>query len=88
LKGTPLEVSEAFFVVFRAGGPPYELPESVRYGDLTIFPVLVDIARPEESGSRAPQPRLITAEELSAAMAGTGTEEGDPDERPDCSGGC
>jgi hypothetical protein len=81
LKGTPYEVREAFYVVFREAGPRYVLPESVHGEGWTVFPVLIDIAPLSESGSRqAYQPRVISEEEFGSAMRGEGINEGDPDE--------
>lgn len=81
LRGTPHEVHEAFFVVFRQSGPRYAFPERVTVEGMVVFPVLIDIAPTEEAGSRERhQPRAFTEEELGAAYGGNGVEEGDPDE--------
>jgi len=65
LRGTAFEVHEAFYMVFRLGGPLYHLPERVPLGDVTVYPVLIDIAEPKKSGSRQRvTPVVVTVEEL------------------------
>jgi hypothetical protein len=56
---------EAFYVIFRRGGPRCALPPEVCDGDRIIYPVLVDIAKAEVSGSRQKeQPILIDKDDL------------------------
>lgn len=65
LRGTPREVAEAFFVVFREDGPRYVLPDTVRGEGWTVFLRLIDIAPAVASGSRQRhQPEAISLEEL------------------------
>lgn len=65
LQGHPNRVREAFYVVFRRGGPRYVLPEELRSEGVTVYPVLVDIAEARESGSQQRnQPILIDAADL------------------------
>jgi hypothetical protein len=65
LRGTPYEVHEAFYVVFRRGGPRFVLPPELRSEGATVFPVLIDIAEASKSGSRQKaQPVMIAEEEL------------------------
>jgi hypothetical protein len=45
-------VHEAFCVVFRRGGPRYELPEAVQAEGYRVYSTLIDIAPPNESGAR------------------------------------
>lgn len=52
LQGYPYRVHEAFYVVFRRGGPRYVLPERLESEGVVVYPVLVDIAPGTESGSR------------------------------------
>jgi hypothetical protein len=64
LNGTPYQVREAFFLVFREGGPRYVIPDTVRGEGWVVFPVLVDISPASESGSRQKdRPIVIPAEE-------------------------
>lgn len=69
LKGTPYEVNEAFYIVFRRGGPRYILPEQPLLGEgWTAHLRLIDIAPPQERGSRATQkPIVISADEITPA---------------------
>jgi len=81
LVGTPYEIREALFVVFREAGPRYVLPERVKGEEWDMLPMLIDIAPLAESGSQqAHQPRMITETELGAAMRKEGLDQGDPDE--------
>lgn len=65
LHGTPHAVKEAFYVVFREGGPRYLLPSSIFAEGYTVHTVLVDIAPLELAGSRQrQQPIFIPAEDL------------------------
>lgn len=68
LRGTPYDVHEAFYVVFRRGGPRYVLPPAVRGEGWTAHLLLIDIAPAEKPGSRgATRPYVISAEELRPA---------------------
>lgn len=65
MRGTPYAVDEVFYVVFRQGGPRYELPAQVQGEGYVVYPMLVDIAPTAESGSRnRERPRRIDASEL------------------------
>jgi hypothetical protein len=65
LRGSPYEVDEVFYVVFRQSGPRYILPESVRGEDYVVFPLLIDIAPLVQSGSRSrTRPIRIEPDEL------------------------
>ncbi len=52
LRGTPYEVREAFYVVFRRGGPRFVMPDVLRAEGATVYPVLIDIAEGKVSGQR------------------------------------
>jgi hypothetical protein len=72
LRGTPFEVHEAFYLVFRRGGPRYVFPRELHAEGATVYPVLVDIAPASESGSRQKQqPIELSADEM-APKKGTG----------------
>jgi hypothetical protein len=52
-RGSPIyEVEEAFYVIFRRSGPYYELPSTIRVGDLDVHLLLIDLAPPEKTGRR------------------------------------
>jgi len=57
-------ISEAFYVIFRLGGPIYELPRIIRTNRFTIYPVLIDLGLSSESGRRQPKPVIISDEEV------------------------
>jgi len=57
-------ISEAFYVIFRLGGPIYELPRIIRTNRFTIYPVLIDLGLSSESGRRQPKPVIISKEEV------------------------
>ncbi|NRD61722.1 hypothetical protein HRD49_08135 [Corallococcus exiguus] len=52
LKGTKYNVTEAFYVIFREGGPQFKLPEVIPGDGWVTLPVVIDIAPLTESGSR------------------------------------
>jgi hypothetical protein len=67
LAGTPYEIAEAFYVIFRRGGPLYQLPPVIQENGFKLFCVVVDIGALETSGSSNKfPPELITEEELRA----------------------
>ncbi|NNC20436.1 hypothetical protein HJC22_32435 [Corallococcus exiguus] len=69
LKGTPYEVKEAFYVVFRCGGPRYVLPDQALPGEgWTAHLRIIDIAPAKERGSQgAKKPIVISMDELMPA---------------------
>jgi hypothetical protein len=52
LQSYPHPVREAFYVVFRRGGARIVLPEEVRAEGTSVYPMLIDIAPANETGSR------------------------------------
>lgn len=63
-----MDVSEAFLVIFRRGGPAVSAPAEVRTRDLTVFIEVIDIAPEKETGSRERlRPVQLTVEDLSPA---------------------
>ena len=69
LLGTPYEVDEAFLVVFREAGPRYALPESIPGEAWTVYPVLIDIAPAESSGSRQRERVVVLSSDEFSATA-------------------
>ena len=60
-----LGIREAFLLVFRRDGPRYCLPSVVHGDNIRLYPLLIDIAPTEQSGSRQRMtPIDIAAEEL------------------------
>lgn len=67
IRTSEYEVTEAFYVVFRRGGPLVEFGfEEIRFETWTLRPLLIDIAPATSSGSRAQPPIRITEEEARA----------------------
>jgi hypothetical protein len=57
-------ISEAYYVMYRIGGPIYELPRRISTSRFTIYPILVDLGLSSESGRNQPKPILISEEEI------------------------
>jgi hypothetical protein len=58
------QITNAYYIVYRLGGPDYELPRQIQTNRFTIYPMLVDLGVSEESGRRQPQPIIISESEL------------------------
>lgn len=70
LQSDAYPVHEAFCVVFRRGGPRYELPEWVQAQGYRVYFTLVDIGPRDESGARQKhRPSRITEEEFLEQLA-------------------
>ena len=56
---------EAFYVVFRLGGPMVHLPPEMRLADVDVYSVVIDISDPKTAGSRQrTKPIVITPEDV------------------------
>jgi hypothetical protein len=65
IRGTPVDVAEAFYIVYRRGGPRYAFSvDRVQHGDRVVHVMLIDIAPADQRGSRAPQTVSIEQDEL------------------------
>lgn len=64
LRGSRFDVSEAFYVIYRRGGPPYTFPPQVPDGDRVVHIVTVDLAPTDKRGSRATQRYAFELAEL------------------------
>ncbi|WP_434380449.1 hypothetical protein [Melittangium boletus] len=64
LRGSRYAVHEAFYVVFRIGGPVVVMPDSISFGDWTLFLRLIDLAPSAVSGSNATRRLEITKDDL------------------------
>jgi hypothetical protein len=62
LQGTAYEVHEAFCVVFRRGGPRYELPPLLQSGSWKTHLILIDVAPASKSGSRSTEAPIVLEE--------------------------
>ena len=58
------DISEAFYVMYRLGGPIYEFPRRISTARFTIYPILVDLGLSDESGRNQPKPILVSEEEI------------------------
>jgi hypothetical protein len=54
LRGKNLDVSEAFYVIYRRGGPRYSFEPRVQHRDRVVHVLVIDIAPTDERGSNAP----------------------------------
>ena len=63
LRGNKYEVQEAFFPVFRRGGPRYLLPKELRHDGFVMYPLLIDLAPSSQSGSRLRENEIEIASE-------------------------
>lgn len=57
-------IIEAFYVVFRLGGPIYEFPFRITTNRFTIYPLLIDLGLSRESGRKQAKPIIISEEEI------------------------
>ncbi|HKR10934.1 MAG TPA: hypothetical protein VJT15_02660 [Pyrinomonadaceae bacterium] len=58
------DISEAFYVIYRLGGPIYEFPQQISTSRFTIYPIIVDLGLSDESGRNQPKPILLSEEEI------------------------
>ncbi len=58
------DVTDGFYVVYRFGGPLYELPEKMSTNRFTLHTILIDIGKSRESGRNQPKPIIISREEI------------------------
>jgi hypothetical protein len=55
LRGKNIDVSEAFYVIYRRGGPRYSFEPRVQHRDRVVHILVVDIAPTQQRGSKAPR---------------------------------
>ena len=75
LEADNLQIQEAYYVIYRHGGPLYDLPREISTNRHTIYPITIDLGLSEESGRRQPRPIEIAREEFFQAIA---QDEGTP----------
>jgi hypothetical protein len=61
-------VSEGFYLVFRLGGPIYELPREVPTNRFMIRTILIDLGASIESGRKQPKPVVISLGDVMEAI--------------------
>jgi hypothetical protein len=57
-------ISDAYYVMYRLGGPIYEFPRKISTSRFTIYPILIDLGLSGESGRNQPKPILVSEEEI------------------------
>ncbi len=57
-------IDEAYYVIFRIGGPIYVFPHKIQIGKFSIYPILIDLGVSEDSGRKQPKPIEITLQEI------------------------
>jgi hypothetical protein len=58
------QITYAYYIVYRLGGPNYEFPRQIQTNRFTIFPMSIDLRVSEQSGRRQPHPIVISEIEL------------------------
>jgi hypothetical protein len=71
LRGKNLDVSEAYYVIFRRGGPRYSFEPRVQYRDRVVHILVIDIAPTNQRGSNAPPTRSFGLADLTPAPVST-----------------
>lgn len=61
-------IQEIYYVIFRLGGPLYDIPWEIPTNRHIFYPVIIDIGSSEESGRRQPKPIQITLEDFFDAL--------------------
>ncbi|MBE0433821.1 hypothetical protein IBX73_10215 [candidate division WOR-3 bacterium] len=61
-------IREAYYVIFRLGGPIYDLPEKIVFQRFAVIPIVIDMAESTMSGSRQPKPVIIKRSEIAEAV--------------------
>jgi hypothetical protein len=68
LDASQFHVEEAYYVVFRLGGPLYDLPRSLIFNRHIIYPVVIDLGVAEDSGRKQTTPIVITRDDILKAV--------------------
>ncbi|MCL5036328.1 MAG: hypothetical protein M1269_04330 [Chloroflexi bacterium] len=58
------DINEGYYVVYRLGGPIYDLPEKIVTNQFTIYTILIDLGKSQESGSKQKKPIIISENEI------------------------
>lgn len=58
------DVTDGFYVVYRFGGPLYELPEKISTNRFTLHTILVDMGKSQDSGRKQSKPVVISMDEV------------------------
>ena len=68
LEGETCPVQEIYYVIYRLGGPLYDLPEEIPTNRRIFYPITIDLGPSSESGRRQPKPILIPPSDFFAEM--------------------
>jgi hypothetical protein len=68
LESEDLSIWEVYYLVFRLGGPLYDIPWEIPTNHRTYYPVVIDLAPSSESGSRQGQPILLSLDDFFQAL--------------------
>ncbi|WP_309894758.1 hypothetical protein [Archangium sp.] len=71
LRGSQHDPYEAYYVVFRLGGPLVQMDDEVSFAGLTLRTIVIDLAPAISSGSRSVGHLRITAEEMQEQLRKT-----------------
>lgn len=76
LEAENLLIEEAYYVIYRLGGPLYDLPWKIPTNRRVFYPIIIDLGPSRVSGRRQPRPIQIPLNEFFDAIVG---EEAAPD---------
>ena len=68
LEADNLFTEEVYYIVYRLGGPLYDLPQSIPTNRRIFYPLIIDLGSSSESGSRQPKPIYIEQKEFFMAL--------------------
>jgi hypothetical protein len=61
-------IEEAYYVIFRLGGPLYDLPSKINFHRYIIIPIIIDLGASRISGSQQPKPITINLDEITSSV--------------------
>jgi hypothetical protein len=68
LDASQFHVEEAYYVVFRLGGPLYDLPRSLVFNRHVLYPVVIDLGVAKDSGRKQSAPIVVTQADVVAEV--------------------
>lgn len=64
LESENLSITEIYYIIFRLGGPLYDLPWDIPTNRTTFYPIVIDLGPSKESGRRQSKPIQIPLKEF------------------------
>jgi len=61
-------IEEVYYIIFRLGGPLYDLPPSIPTNRRIFYPMIIDLGSSSESGSRQPSPVYLKLDDFFSAL--------------------